>query len=396
MKAILFGAGTTEIHSELLPGLSELQVATLPDPTPPADDWIVVRSRIAGICGSDLGTLQGKSLPLLEPFASLPMVLGHELLGVIESVGPAVRDLRVGQRVAVDPTLACLERGFVVPCPQCASGRPNLCERFTQGMLAPGALIGGCRDTGGGWGEYYVARGERAHPVPDGIEDSEASLIEPFSVGLRPSLEHPPEPGELAIVIGAGMIGLMSIAALKAVEPDCRVVSIAKHPFQQRCAKALGADLVIGSDDDDIVGRIGELAKSHVHRLSGGDALLAGGVPLVHDTVTNRSSMDLALRVTRGKGKVVLIGLPSGLQDLDWGIVVFKEIQLVGSLMYGNEGFESGELATFKRAIDFLRTRRVDLTAIQPRTYPIDSYVDALTEAAIKTGRDAIKISFAF
>jgi hypothetical protein len=64
--------------------------------------------------------------------------------------------------------------------------------------------------------------------------------------------------------------------------------------------------------------------------------------------------------------------------------------------MYGNEGFESGELATFARAIEFLRTRRVDLRAIQPRTHPIDNYVEALTEAAVKTGRDAIKLSFAF
>jgi threonine dehydrogenase-like Zn-dependent dehydrogenase len=396
MKAIVYGAGTTEIRSELLPGLRELQVATVPDPTPPADDWIVVRSLIAGICGSDLGTLQDKSLPFFEPFSSAPLVLGHELLGVVESVGPAVRDLRVGQRVAVDPTLACTERGFADPCSQCRSGRPNLCERFTQGVLTPGLLIGGCADTGGGWGEYYIARGERAHVVPDGIEDGEASLIEPFSVALRPSLEHPPEPGQIAMVIGAGMIGLMSIAALKAVEPDCRVISIARHSFQRQCARELGAELVIDPGGSDIIARIGELTQSQVHGLSDGDSLLAGGVHLVHDTVTNRASMDLALRVTRGKGKVVLIGLPSGLQDLDWGIVVFKELQLVGSLMYGNEGFESGELATFARAIEFLRTRRVDLRAIQPRTHPIDNYVEALTEAAVKTGRDAIKLSFAF
>ncbi|MFQ5350535.1 MAG: amidohydrolase family protein, partial [Thermoanaerobaculia bacterium] len=85
-----------------------------------------------------------------------------------------------------------------------------------RGRIAPGLLIGGCRDTGGGWGEYFVASAGRVHHVPDEIDDDEASLVEPFSVCLRPALEHRPEPGDLVVVLGAGMIGLMSVAALKA------------------------------------------------------------------------------------------------------------------------------------------------------------------------------------
>ncbi|MEE9280973.1 MAG: alcohol dehydrogenase catalytic domain-containing protein [Myxococcota bacterium] len=397
MKALLFGERGTAARSDVLPGLAFLKQVDVPTPDLPGGDWVVVKSRIAGICGSDLGTLQGKPAPLLEPFfSSQPYVLGHELFGTIESTGARAGDLRPGQRVVVDPTLACSERGFAPACAQCAANRPALCERSGEGRLAPGLLIGGCPDTGGGWGEYFVASAGRVHRVPDEIDDDEASLVEPFSVCLRPALEHRPEPGDLVVVLGAGMIGLMSVAALKAVEPRCRVVAVAKYPFQAQCAELLGADHVIDATADDVVDQIGALAQSRVYKLSSGGSVLRAGVPLVHDSVANRSTLDLALRITRGAGKIVLLGLPSALNDLDWTVAVVKEIQIVGSLMYGSEAFEGGPRPTFARALELLRSRRVDLRAIRPRTYPIEEYTEALQDAATKTGRDAIKISFAF
>lgn len=396
MKALLFGERGTAAESDVLPRLAFLKQVDVPTPDLPGEDWVVVRSRIAGICGSDLGTLKGKPAPLLEPFFSgQPYILGHELFGTIEWAG-ARGDLQPGQRVVVDPTLACSERGFESPCIQCAANRPALCERSGEGRIAPGLLIGGCPDTGGGWGEYFVARAGRVHRVPDEIDDDEASLVEPFSVCLRPALEHRPAPGDLVVVLGAGMIGLMSVAALKAVEPGCRVVAVAKYPFQAQCAERLGADHVIDATSDDVVDQIGALAQTRAYKLSSGGSVLRAGVPLVHDSIASRATLDLALRITRGAGKIVLLGLPSALNDLDWTIAVVKEIRVVGSLMYGNEAFEGGLRPTFARALELLRSRRVDLQAIRPRTYPIERYEEALLDAATKRGRDAIKISFAF
>lgn len=397
VKALLFGEEHPGSASDALPGLALLKHVEVPTPDLPGDDWVVIRSRIAGICGSDLGILRGKPTPLLEPFGPKePMVLGHELYGVVESTGSQAGRLRPGQRVVVDPTLACRERGIEPVCAQCAADRTAICERNGPGRLAQGSVIGACPGTGGGWGEYYVAPAARVHPVPDELDDAEASLMEPFSVSLRPALEHPPLPGELVAVLGAGMIGLMSVAALKAVQPRCRVVVVARYPFQGQCAKALGADHVVDANADDIVEQIGALAQQRSYPVPSGGAILRGGLPLVHDSVTSRATLDLALRITRGAGKIVLLGIPSGLNDLDWTIVVAKEIQLVGSLMYGNEAFEGGRRPTFGRALDFLRTRRVDLQSIRPRTYPIARYTEALQDAATKTGREAIKISFEF
>ncbi|MGH9429486.1 MAG: zinc-dependent alcohol dehydrogenase, partial [Terriglobia bacterium] len=230
MKAILFSrepqpGQTAPAH---LPRLSHLRLTDVPSPDLPDENWVMVKSKIAGICGSDLGFLQGKPTPAAEPYFPLPIIPGHELFGEVAAVGKKARGLRVGQRVSIDPTLGCKERGFKVLCQQCRQGNPGICERLTEGCLGPGILIGTCRETGGGWGEYFVAARHRLLPVPDKIDDDEASLLEPFSVCLRAVLNNPPQRKELVVVIGAGTIGLMNVAALKAVEPTCRVVCVAK------------------------------------------------------------------------------------------------------------------------------------------------------------------------
>ena len=147
-------------------------------------------------------------------------------------------------------------------------------------------------------------------------------------------------------------------------------IASSKYPYQGQIARALGADDVVDASADDLVDRIGALAGSRVLKVPSGGAILTDGAPLIHDTVTNPASMDLALRTVRPGGKIVLLGIPSALNDLDWSVAVVREVQLAGSLMYGNEVFDGGRKSTFARALDFLRSRRVDLRAIQPRTYP--------------------------
>ena len=195
--------------------------------------------------------------------------------------------------------------GFTKRCPQCRDGNPGICEHLAEGLLKPGILIGTCPDTGGGWGEYFVAHSKRLFPVPDKIEDDEASVLEPFSVCLRAVLNNPPKKKELVVVIGAGTIGLMNIAALKAVEPSCRIACVAKYPFQAELAVALGAESIIDAQNDDVMEQVGRLADTKVYPLSGGGAVLAGGVRLVYDTITSSLTLNQALRMTRGKGTLV-------------------------------------------------------------------------------------------
>src|SRR4029077_7482158 len=251
---------------DFLPGLSHLELRETPVPDLPSEDWVVIKSKIAGICGSDLGFLQGKATPAAEPYFQLPVILGHELFGEVAAVGKKGKEVHVGQRVSIDPSLGCKERGFKKLCVQCRGGNLGICEHLAEGRLKPGFLIGVCGDTGGGWGEYFVAASYRLHPLPDKIGDDEASLIEPFAVCLRAVLNNPPQKKELVVVLGAGTIGLMNIAALKAVEPSCRVACVAKYPFQAKLAHALGADHILDSQNDDVMGRVGELTQTKVHK----------------------------------------------------------------------------------------------------------------------------------
>ena len=106
----------------------------------PGPDWVVLRPRLCGICGSDLRLLKGAESFLLEPYASLPAVLGHEVLGEVVEAPPG-SEWRAGDRVVVEPVLPCAVRG-VPPCRYCAAGAYNLCENFLEGELAPGVIHG--------------------------------------------------------------------------------------------------------------------------------------------------------------------------------------------------------------------------------------------------------------
>ncbi len=397
MKALLFRPKPNPdgARSEGLPLLPHLNPEEVAAPSIPGPEWLVVKSQLTGICGSDLGMLQGKTLPAAEPYASLPFVPGHELFGRVEAMGEGVTGFTPGQRVAVDPTLACAERGFADLCRGCASEHPSRCERFAEGSLSPATIIGTCRDTGGGWGEFYVARAGRVFAVPDEISDDAALLIEPFSVCLRAVLEHPLDPGDLALVVGAGTIGLMSVAALRAAQPKCRIACVAKYPFQAECARAMGADAVVDARREDLIERVAELTGTPTRKLYSGGFLAAGGADLVIDSIASGDTLTQSLRAIRAGGALLIVALPSFPQDVDWSPIVFKEIRVAGSFLYGNESFEGVRQPTFARTIELLRSGRVDLSAIAPRRFAIADYASALAAAADKQS-SAVKIAFEF
>src|SRR5262245_57214229 len=118
----------------------------MPSPALPNDRWVRIRTRMGGICGSDLNILTLRASPSTSPFSSFPFVLGHENVGVVTEVGPGVRSVAVGARVTANPLLACAARGIHPPCAACASGDPQRCAHFTDGDVAPGMLLGTTRD----------------------------------------------------------------------------------------------------------------------------------------------------------------------------------------------------------------------------------------------------------
>jgi len=185
---------------------SPASLRDLPEPALPAPDWVVVQTRLCGICGSDYKQmfLNGSMDNPMTAIISFPQVLGHEIVGTIAHVGPAVRGRRVGERVVVNPWLSCGPRGIEPPCPECARGQYSICRNFARGHLPPGIHTGNSSTATGGFAPLVPAHESMCIPIPAGVSDEQAVLADPFSVSLHGILKRPPTPGATALVYGCG------------------------------------------------------------------------------------------------------------------------------------------------------------------------------------------------
>ena len=153
-----------------VPGLlsgyaAPLRLVTIDEPRVERDGWARLRTRLSGVCGSDLGALSGRTSLYFSSLVSMPFVPGHEVVAdLLEDCG----DLPAGTRVVIDPVLTCAARD-VEPCEACATGATNRCGRITVGGLQPGLQTGFCADTGGGWGEVLTAAPQPAAPGARGL-----------------------------------------------------------------------------------------------------------------------------------------------------------------------------------------------------------------------------------
>ena len=161
------------VAGALAPGggarLGPLRLADVDPVELPGPGWVRIRPRLAGICGSDLATIDGLSSRYFEPIVSFPFVPGHEV----------VADTADDRRVVLEPVLGCVARGIDPPCPACARGDLGNCERLAFGHLEPGLQSGFCADTGGGWSTFMVAHESQLHSVPDDFDDDAAVMVEP-------------------------------------------------------------------------------------------------------------------------------------------------------------------------------------------------------------------------
>ena len=172
-----------------MPGLlsgyaAPLRLVTLDPPKADRPGWARIRTRLSGICGSDLGALSGKTSLYFSALVSLPFVPGHEVVGELMD---DCEDLPAGTRVVLDPVLTCAARG-VEPCENCAIGATNRCSRITVGNLSAGLQTGFCKDTGGGWGQQLSAHRSQMHVVPEGYSDEQALLVEPVACAVHTAL----------------------------------------------------------------------------------------------------------------------------------------------------------------------------------------------------------------
>jgi len=352
------------------------------EPALPGNGWHRVRPRLSGICGSDLSMIEGHASTYFDDFVSFPFVPGHEVVGSLDD----------GTRVVLEPVLGHAARGFPLPFDGAAPGDGDDYSHLADdGVVDAGIQTGFCCSTGGGWGPILVAHESQLHRLGDDVPDERAVLIEPLAGGIHAALlaaqgaavagaDQP-----LIAVLGAGTMGLAAVAGLVRYAPDATVVVGARYPHQQAEAKRLGAHHVVPA---------GELARA-VRRLDGcrvvGDALSRGAHATI-DAVGTAESIATCLRVTRPRGRTVLMGMPAQV-TLDLTGLWHRETELVGSYTYGTETLPGGSRRrTFELAAD--TASAIEAERWLSATYRLADHVDAIAHAGAAGRRGAVKIAF--
>lgn len=392
-RYLLTGALVSKNPKVLYTGMAPVQVREVPEPELPGPDWVKVRPRLAGLCGSDLSIIKCKESLTLQPFASYPFVLGHEVCAEITELGPDVEGFEVGERVAIMPFLACRERGIEPPCRLCAQGRKQLCENFTAGKLAPGMFEGSNADIPGFLSERSVAPSYNLVKVPERVSDENVVMVEPFSTCLHMVIANDVQPGETLLVFGCGVMGLCTIAALRALHPECRVLAVEPDPFHAGLARDMGAEEVVKPGGRQFYRRIAELTGAKMHTPLAADPLLIGGVDRVFDAVGNTRTVQASFRILANGGFYNLLGIaPIG--RVDWTPVWLKELTIRG--IYGSqyERWQGATVSDFEIAIRLMEEGKVDLTHLVTHRFRLDQYRQALEVALDKGRHRAVKIAF--
>jgi threonine dehydrogenase-like Zn-dependent dehydrogenase len=369
-------------------GLAPLRLVTRPDPEPTREGWVRVRPLLAGICGSDLSTIAGRSSFYFSPLVSLPFVPGHEVVGeLLDDCG----DLAAGRRVVLSSVLGCAARGEDPPCEHCAAGHVGRCDRVTVGDLKAGLQTGYCSDTEGGWSRQMLAHRSQLWPVPDGMSEEVAVLIEPLACAIHAVFRARVPAGGTVHVVGAGTVGILTVIAVKAFSRADHVIVAAKHQRQRAAAGMAGADDVVRPEHAvKAVRRAGRAVKLTPER---GMEFLLGGVDVAIECTGSPSALDLALRTTKAGGRVVLSGIPGPGADLT--PVWFRELELAGAYTSGIEDVGEGRTRpTFELAIELASNLPI-LEQLVGTTYPLDRWRDAIDHAMGAGKLGTFKVAFA-
>ena len=284
----------------MLEEYSHLKVMDVPTPVAGPDE-VIIRVAACGICGSDVHGYDGSSGRRIPP-----IIMGHEAAGVIESVGSDVTDWKPGERVTFDSTVYCGS------CDYCASGLVNLCDSRQVVGVSPGDYR-----RHGAFAEYVSVPARILYRLPDDFKFEEAAMLEAVSIALHGVNVTQMKGGETALVIGAGMIGLLTAQAARAA--GCKSVMIADvDAGRLTMAEEVGIPDTLHLSGDDLVAEI-------LRRTNG------RGVDVVLEAVGRAETVTASIECVKRGGTVTLIGNIQPQVPLPLQRVVTREVRLQGS-----------------------------------------------------------------
>lgn len=382
-------------------GLSGVRFGEVPEPSLPGDRWVKLEILKAGICGSDIGNLTLKSSPAMEPFGSFPAVLGHEILARVTEVGALVTQVQVGQRVAVDPGVSCVVRGFEGgrQCASCAEGLAATCVRAGEEgetliggrPMQRGMTIGYHASLPGGWAERMIAHESQLFPVDEAMPDRTAVLIEPLAVGMHAALRSRPFPAGPVLVLGSGPIALGVVWALRAAGYGGELIAQMKRPHEAALARAFGATDVVSPGDEARDALVETGAQAYMP-IVGDEVYAGGGFPLIFDCVGSGETIKQGLRYASVRGTIVLLGCAAEIPKLDLTFVWANELTVRGFQCYGDEEWRGKIEHTFQITHDMLIETGAPVAEMVTHVFPLGQYRNALSTAANRRKTGSVKV----
>ena len=332
------------------PGVVTVEERPVPSP---GSDQVVVRVHACGICGSDIHQLRdGWGLPK-------GVVAGHEWSGTIVAVGDEVTNWSVGELVVGGASPKC------GTCRRCLEGKPSQCEN--RHSMSTG------EHTDGAFAEYIVARAAGVVRLPEGLSPRHAALAEPLSVALHGITRSGAAPGDSVMVFGAGPIGALSIAALRAMDIT-DVTAVEPNENRRRLAAELGAKEVVDPADLEV------FPSWEPERQS------TRAAHVVLECSGHRAAIETAFCQVRRGGILVMVGAGIDHPTFDINRMILNELTVTGSFIYDLDGFE--------HALDLLASDGFPAEQlIEPGTIGLGGIVDALEGLAV--GKIAGKVMVA-
>lgn len=317
----------------------------------PENDEVLVKIEYVGVCGSDLHYFEagGIGANIVKP----PFVLGHEAGGVVVEIGSEVRNLNIGDKVALEPGKPCGK------CEFCKTGRYNIC---------PDVIFFATPPVDGVFQEYVAHKAELCFKIPDNMDTMEAALIEPLAVGLHAARQGNAHLGQVAVVTGAGCIGLVSAMSLKAMGVT-KIIVVDVQEKRLKKAVELGATDIINAKTQNTV--------DEVMRLTNG-----AGADLTIETAGTESTTTQSIQFSKKGSTIVLVGYSaSGKMNLPMSLALDKELEIKTVFRYRH---------IYPIAIDAVSSGTINLKGIVTNKFELDDIQNAMVRS-IKDKANIVK-----
>ena len=322
----------------------------------PGPGQVEIAIKAGGICGSDLHYYHEGGFGVVR--VKQPMILGHEVAGLVTTVGAGVTGIAAGDRVAVSPSLQCNK------CEYCLKGLQNHCldmRFYGSAMRMP--------HVDGAFAETVVAEASQCHKIADGVSFAEAAFAEPFAVTLHAVNRAGALLNKKVLITGCGPIGALCIIAARAHGArEIVVTDVVDQPLEY--ARAVGADRTI-----NVATKSADLEAYGANK---------GSFDVMFEASGNARALNAGIAVMRPRGILVQLGL-GGDPPIAQNTIVSKEIDIRGSFRFHEE---------FGLAVDLINHRRVDVKPLLSGTYPVADAVAAFEAAGDR--RSAMKVQLAF